>query len=261
MDYDQCLDIALTAAHQAAEAILSVYKQDIVIERKSDNNPVTQADLAAHDVIIKVLASSGFPVISEESEPDLTALERAGCYWLVDPLDGTKEFIQKNGEFTVNIALIHQSRPVLGVVAVPVKHIVYYAVKDQGAFKIEAGVTQRLQCSSVSSLEKATIAVSRSHLKPQDKAFIEKHGITKVKPLGSALKYCEIAEGLVDCSVRFTPLMQWDLAASDLIVSESGGTVVDFSDQQYRYRHEIFGEALTGGLLVFNSNLTFSRRG
>ncbi|PIR12112.1 MAG: 3'(2'),5'-bisphosphate nucleotidase CysQ [Gammaproteobacteria bacterium CG11_big_fil_rev_8_21_14_0_20_46_22] len=258
MDYDQYLDIALSAACQAAGAIMAVYHRDIAVEQKADQSPVTQADLAAHDAIVSVLAASGFPVISEESEPDLDLLKRADYHWLVDPLDGTKEFIQKNGEFTVNIALIHHNRPVLSVVAVPAKQVVYYALKGQGAFKVEAGVGKRLQCSSVSNLEEATIAVSRSHLKPEDQDFIEKQGITKVKPLGSALKYCEIAEGLVDCSVRFTPLMQWDLAASDLIVSEAGACAVDFSGNVYSYRFDGVQQALTAGLLVSNGLLSRS---
>jgi 3'(2'), 5'-bisphosphate nucleotidase len=257
---NQLLDVALNAANQASEKMLEIYQKDFSIDYKYDKSPLTEADEASHQIIYNLLKDLGYPVISEESKPeeliDLTS--QSSRFWLVDPLDGTKEFIKKNGEFTVNIALIENNRPILGVVAIPAQNKMYYAAQGQGAYKLEGGNAQKVNCSKTANLSDATIAVSRSHLKQEDQDFIARNNIAKTKPLGSALKYCEIANGSVDLSIRFTPLMQWDLAASDVIVHEAGGMVSNFSHNHYQYDISRSSEALINGLLVTNGSLSIS---
>ena len=185
---------------------------------------------------------------------------KSGSYfWLVDPLDGTKEFINKNGEFTVNIALIQNNRPILGVVSAPALNTQYYAVKDQGAFKLEGGGAKQIHCSSVTDIKQATLAVSRSHLKPEDEAFIEKNDITNTKPLGSALKYCQIAEGSVDLSVRYSPLMEWDIAASDIIMHEAGSRLMDLQGNEFSYlgSSEVLKQGVFAGFKTLYNELFF----
>jgi len=251
------IDLALEAAQAASNVIMHIYETDFAVEYKEDASPVTMADQQAHKVICQVLSQSDYPIVSEESKQ--RQHHAADIFWLVDPLDGTKEFIQKNGEFTVNIALIHQQRPVLGVVAVPAQDVVYFAEQGKGAFKRTLSSDERLHCSQQVDLHQATIAVSRSHLREQDQTFIQQHAIKHVKPLGSALKYCQLAEGLVDLSVRYTPLMQWDLAASDCIVHEAGGSVCDFALQPYHYDATQAEQALLQGLVTINAAINFTQ--
>lgn len=256
--FKEYLKVALSAASEAGKAIMEIYATDFDVQHKNDESPVTLADKTAHDIICERLKPLGYPVVSEEGIEKAPVFDGlASTFWLVDPLDGTKEFISKNGEFTVNIALIQNERPVLGVVSAPALSVMYYAISGQSAFKVEENEVKQIYSSEVSELKDATIAVSRSHLKPEDKAFIERAGITSVKPVGSALKYCYLAEGKVDLSVRYTPLMQWDLAASDVIVHEAGGRVSTFSRRVYNYGGPL-NSPLLGGVFVGNKKIGVS---
>ena len=253
------LEKVIAIGNEAAKAVMQIYEKDFAVEYKEDESPLTVADKTAHSIIDQGLKNTGYPVVSEESkQKDLNKIsQNTTCFWLVDPLDGTKEFIKKNGEFTINIALVNDSRPVLGIVLIPAQNKIYYAIKDEGAFKLSGGILEKLYCSNVNKLSESTIAVSRSHLKNEDRNFIENNIIRQTKPLGSALKYCEIAEGNVDISIRFTPLMQWDLAASDIIVHEAGGAVVDFQNKVYQYNATHSNEALIKGLIVLNQGIDY----
>lgn len=266
LDLNDYLKTALEAANKADQVIMDIYQSDFEVEFKEDESPVTLADQRAHQTIVDHLQLLGFSIISEEGvvEPVVDqvheysegAFDKAdhfyckpGSYfWLVDPLDGTKEFINKNGEFTVNIALIQNNRPILGVVSAPALNTQYYAVKDQGAFKIQEDKTKQIHCSNVTDIKQATLAVSRSHLKPEDEAFIEKNDITNTKPLGSALKYCQIAEGSVDLSIRYSPLMEWDIAASDIIMHETGSQLLDLQGSEFKYQGSV--DALNKGIFA-----------
>ena len=244
------------AVVRAGKAIMAIYEQEYQVEYKDNKSPVTEADTRAHEIIADKLRGYGYPVVSEESVPAPAPEEaQQALYWLVDPLDGTKEFIRKNGEFTINVALIAHGRPVLGVVAVPAHQVLFYACQGQGAWKAEQNSVTRLSSSDQDDPAAAVLAVSRSHLQREDQAFIDRHGIQHTRALGSALKYCEIAEGKADLSVRYTPLMQWDLAASDLIVAEAGGCITNFRRKPYYYYLEQASEALTAGVLACNRGL------
>lgn len=210
-------------AKEAGDAMLEIYNdaQDVKITRKDDDSPLTKADLASHHIIIDALQEidPDTPVISEESGiPEYNERKEWSKFWIVDPLDGTKEFIKKNGEFTVNIALIDQGIPVLGVVYVPDKDVTYYATKEEGAFKREGDNTAQRIFSEDSS--DPTVAVqSRSHGSDELVEQLAEKGIniSETIPAGSSLKFCLVAEGRADIYPRMGPTMEWDVAAGDCV--------------------------------------------
>lgn len=216
----------VTIARTAGEAIMEVYAQDFTVEYKEDYSPLTQADTKANAIIVEGLnaLALSFPILSEEGKA-IAYDERKNWeyFWMVDPLDGTKEFIKKNGEFTVNIALIHHGIPVLGVVYAPALEEMYWAKKGEGAFK--NGVALPLKVNSTPE-KIVTVVASKSHLSEETQAFIE-HVRSSTEVLhfssrGSSLKLCMVAEGSADIYPRLAPTMEWDTAAADAIVRESG---------------------------------------
>jgi len=240
------LATAMDAALRAGGAILQIYARDFEVEFKADESPLTEADKAAHHIIVDALEGLGLPVLSEESKAiDYAERKDWQKYWLVDPLDGTKEFIKKNGEFTVNIALIDNGRPVMGVVYAPVLGVVYC-----GMLNVESGTSEawkatdctnktvdEILSSSVSlptsNIQHSTIRVvaSRSHCNDETKAFIaelEKEGRVELVSSGSSLKLCLVAEGSADVYPRIAPTMEWDTAAAQAVVEASGGRVVKY---------------------------------
>jgi len=228
-------------AQQAGAAMLDIYHQaqDVEITRKDDDSPLTKADMASHKIIMKQLKKLDpeTPVISEESGiPDYTEREGWDKFWIVDPLDGTKEFIKKNGEFTVNIALIEDGVPVLGVVYVPDKDTTYYADKDNGSYKqVEAAPPERIY-SELASRDKDLVAVqSRSHGSEQLKEQLKEKGIriAEAIPAGSSLKFCLVAEGKADIYPRMGPTMEWDVAAGDAVYRYSAKEGVHSSPLTY----------------------------
>ena len=239
---------AIRAALEAGKEIMTVYTDpdaDFEIERKADNSPLTIADKKAHGKIVSILKATPYPVLSEEGK-DIPVEERLKWQelWIVDPLDGTKEFIKRNGEFTVNIAYVKNGIPEAGVIYIPVKKELYFSDADFGAYKVnEIDSTDLQKISSLSALtEKAEqlpyknisrtefiIVASRSHLNEETQKYIEdmqqKHRHVKTVSSGSSLKLCLIAEGKADVYPRFAPTMEWDTAAGDAIVRASGGNV------------------------------------
>jgi len=261
------LDKAIEAALAAGVEILQVYGASFTVEHKDDRSPLTEADKRAHAAIIKVLSGTGLPVLSEEGRTIPVEERQAWTrYWLVDPLDGTKEFIKRNGEFTVNIALMDRdglpggpmgtSAPIAGVLYVPVKDVLYFAWQGGGAWRHSAATTHQAR----SAYERAsmadrlplqphrdtyTVVASRSHPSPETEAFIrqkeQEHGAVALTSMGSALKICLVAEGAADAYPRYAPTMEWDTAAGHAIANEAGRQLIDITTQApMRYnKHEL----------------------
>lgn len=212
----------------AGDKIIEIYNSDQsnVVDHKADDSPLTLADVASNDVIVKGLGENfDYPIISEELEGiDYAQRKDFEKFWCVDPLDGTKEFINRNGEFTVNIALIENGVPVFGGIYVPVKDTYYFGIKGEGAFKKEGeGELERLNVNQNSG---DWIAVgSKSHAKPAEKQFYEEIGVKESFSVGSSLKFCMVAEGSADLYYRSGPTMEWDIAAGHAIVRAAGGEV------------------------------------
>jgi 3'(2'), 5'-bisphosphate nucleotidase len=237
------LPIALAAAEKGADEILSVYNTaDFNVEAKADNSPLTVADKRAHHAIADVLKSSGLPVLSEEGKSIPFSERKAWSrFWMVDPLDGTKEFIKRNGEFTVNIALIENGEPVLGVVGVPVTDEVYYGAVGVGAFKKSGDAIKSLPVRSGLDLNASGLRVvaSRSHLTPETQVFIDKLKSPTLVSKGSSLKFLMLADGQADVYPRYAPTMEWDTAAAHAVVNQCGIKVMQFgSDQELVYNKE-----------------------
>jgi len=229
----------LALAKQAGECILDVYQNGFEITEKADATPLTTADLEAHRIITAGLQALEFkaPVLSEESG-DITFEQRHAweTYWLVDPLDGTKEFIKRSGEFTVNIALIHQGCPYLGIVYAPVLELSYFASQGIGAWKQQEGQPPtRIHVCEVPR-EKVIVARSRSlETGPNMQIFLDKLGDYEEVRVGSALKSCLVAEGSADVYARLGPTSEWDTGAAQCIVEEAGGRITDLKLKDLRY--------------------------
>ena len=229
---------------EAGKAILEIYAQDFEVDFKEDESPLTAADKKANDVICAFLEKTypEIPILSEETKAAEYAVRKNWeCFWLVDPLDGTKEFIKKNGEFTVNIALIKNGAPIMGVIYVPVKDKVYFAEKGKGSFLIENKETTKLEKAVVGD-GVVNIAASRSHLNDETQAFVdaqkEKNEVNFISA-GSSLKFCLVAEGKAHFYPRFAPTMEWDTGAGQIIAEESGATVtIANTDQPLQYNKE-----------------------
>ena len=224
----------------AGEEILKVYNdpaQSGHVDFKSDDSPLTKADIAANDVIIRGLKSmaDNFPILSEEEKHQSYAIRKNwDTFWLVDPLDGTKEFISRNGEFTVNIALIRDKNPVLSVIYVPVKEIVYWG-DESGAYKIESGHQTQIQVNKATANR---IAVrSKSHASDEEEDVLAKYDVVDSISVGSSLKFCMVAEGKADIYYRHGPTMEWDTGAGQAILQAAGGTVYTGSNEEKLFRY------------------------
>ena len=260
------LIIAINAAIEAGNAILEIYKTDFDIETKADESPVTKADLIANDIINRLLKTTNIPIISEENKllPFAKRKDWKIC-WIVDPLDGTKEFINKNDEFTVNIALVLDGNPILGVIYLPVQNTLYYTNEDASkAFKIilsdenvsiDAIFENAAEITPFSSIDQSLsvvrILVSRSHLNTETKSYIseiKKDNLVDAVSIGSSLKFGLLAEGKADLYPRFSPTMEWDTAAGQAICKAVGLEVVDpVSGQLLKYNKK---SLLNGSFLV-----------
>ena len=231
------LDEVRRIAAAATARILRVYHSAFEVGRKADESPLTEADLAAHRTILEGLRglTPAIPVLSEESA-DVDYATRSGWtrYWLVDPLDGTKDFVKRNGEFTVNIALIDHHEPVLGVVAVPVTGVAYAAARGLGARRYDANGASALRARAPAA-RPWRVAASRSHADRRTEAFIRNLGPTERVSIGSSLKFCLLAEGEIDIYARFGPTCEWDTAAAQVVVEQAGGRVTDVGLDPLRY--------------------------
>ena len=223
-------DSIIELTRKAGEAIMKIYndpKQSKVVDYKSDDSPLTLADEASHHIIVEGLNElyPDVPVISEEGANLSYAVRKEyKMYWLVDPLDGTKEFINRNGEFTVNIALIENNRAVAGFVFAPYLDEFYYGIEGKGAFKISESNTEALK---VNRSETGRVAVrSKSHPSVEEESVLREYDVVDIISVGSSLKFCMVAEGKADVYYRFGPTMEWDTAAGHAVVNAAGGRVL-----------------------------------
>ncbi len=256
MSTEQHLLKTIQVSIKAGDAILDVYHSNFSVEHKADSSPITLADKRSHEIITTELRQFQIPILSEEgTEIPYEERKTWNKLWIVDPLDGTKEFVKRNGEFTVNIALVIDGKPCLGVVFIPVKEILYYAVQDMGAYRLENGrIIELLRKESGEGEEPGflnniinhstklpasraatypfTITGSRSHTSPELEKFVEEkrreYGNVEFVSAGSSLKFCLVAEGKADMYPRFGPTMEWDTAAGQAIVENAGTAVLDF---------------------------------
>ena len=231
------LDEVRRIAATAADRILRVYHSPFEVGRKSDASPLTEADLASHRTIVAGLRALApdIPVLSEEAaEVDFSTRADWPRYWLVDPLDGTKDFVNRNGEFTVNIALIDGHAPVLGVVVVPVTKVAYAAARGLGARRYDADGVTALGVRAPAA-PPWRVAASRSHADGRTEAFIRNLGPTERISIGSSLKFCLVAEGGIDIYPRFGPTCEWDTAAAQCVLEQAGGRVTDIGLEPLRY--------------------------
>lgn len=249
---EQCVEIA----RDAGKKILDIYNNnDFSIVEKDDKSPLTDADLAANNTIIKGLSclTPDIPVLSEESAK-LPFEERQGwhTYWLVDPLDGTREFIKRNGEFTVNIALIDNHKSIIGVIHVPVLNVDYFAWHEGGCFKSESGGEARTIKVKKLDNNKLIVAGSRSHGSEQMQAYMKKLGDVELLSMGSSLKFCLVAEGRADLYPRLGLTSEWDTAAAHCIVEQAGGyvTKTDMTPLEYNTKDSL----LNPFFFVFGDN-------
>jgi len=250
-ELEKCLLTAILAAIKGGEEILDVYDSDFDVEYKDDKSPLTLADKRSNAVIESCLLETNIPVLSEEGR-EIRYEERKDWkrLWVVDPLDGTKEFVKRNGEFTVNIAMAENNRPVLGVIYVPVKRDLYFAASGIGAYKAEGAVLNELNVESYTlddlieqsdrmpietSRSMFTVIGSRSHMSEETEAYVnelrEEKGEIEIISAGSAIKLCLVAEGVADEYPRFAPTMEWDTCAGHAIANCAGKTVIDHTTQ------------------------------
>ena len=251
IQYDKLILTAIIAAKRAGEAILDVYDSDFEVEQKDDKSPLTLADKRSNEIITDVLEqtitvnNSAVPILSEEGkEIPYDERKKWEYFWLVDPLDGTKEFVKRNGEFTVNIALIHRHKPVLGIIYIPVKDVFYFAAINFGTYKLEnskiltgdLSIRELIDNSQKLPLDNnnktsLTVIGSRSHTSEEFSEFVrrlnEKYENVEFISSGSSLKLCLVAEGIADVYPRFGPTMEWDTAAGQAIVEQAKGRVMD----------------------------------
>lgn len=242
-DCVELLEAARTLAVEAGSKILEIYKSGFDISQKADFSPVTTADLAAHRIIKRGLArlTPKLPLLSEEDELLSFANRKSwSWYWLVDPLDGTREFIKRNDEFTVNIALVQHHQPVLGVVHAPVAQLNYFACSGEGAYRQQSDTNAGAKRIATRKTPEACPVVvgSRSHGGPELLAFLEGLGAHEIIRKGSALKSCMVAEGSADIYPRFGPTSEWDTAAAQAVVEQAGGVVVELDGKPLSYNNK-----------------------
>jgi 3'(2'), 5'-bisphosphate nucleotidase len=255
LDLEKLCHECLAIARDAGDKILSIYNTDYDIKQKEDKSPLTDADLASHHLILARLTelTPDIPILSEESTiPSFEERASWQTYWLVDPLDGTREFIKRNGEFTVNIALIHQHRSILGVINVPVLNEDYYAWENGGCFKSEKrGKATKIAVKKLDN-SPLVIAGSRSHGSPTMQQYLARLGHVEKLSMGSSLKFCLVADGRADLYPRLGPTSEWDTAAAHCIVEQAGGylTKTDMSPLKYNTKDSL----LNPFFFVFGDN-------
>ncbi len=244
------LEIAIKAVEMAGKAILEIYQEDFQSFTKSDDSPITEADIKSNDIIKEILSQTNYPILSEEEEDDLDRLSK-DTIWIVDPLDGTSDFIDKTGEFTIMIGLIKNKKPILGVIGWPTEKTFFVAQKGSGAFRYSNDKWERISVTKVSELSECRTVGSRHHLSEKEKSFIRKLGIEDFTSIGSSLKVGKISSGEADVYITTTNKMkEWDSAASYCIISEAGGKMTDMLGNDITYNNkEVYHQ---NGILVTN---------
>ncbi|MEE9397257.1 MAG: 3'(2'),5'-bisphosphate nucleotidase CysQ [Methylococcales bacterium] len=238
LNLNELLEPVVALARSAGEKIMEIYATEFSVETKDDNSPLTMADLASHQEIARGLTKIGsaFPLISEEStQLPYSQRQRWDTYWLIDPLDGTKEFVKRNGQFTVNIALIHQHEPVLGVVDVPALKQRYFAARGAGSFMQDRDGPSKQIFVRENAPAKLTVAGSLSHKTQELESYLGRLGDYDLISMGSSLKLCLVAEGKADIYPRIGLTSEWDTAAAQCVVEQAGGRVTDLKGNLLRY--------------------------
>lgn len=238
MDWEKELSIAKRAAVEAGKAIMGIYASGkLDVTYKEDQSPLTRADCQANRIIVGTLSKEfpGYAILSEEEQDNRERLKNDYCF-IVDPLDGTKEFIKRNGQFTVNIALAYKNKAVMGVIYVPVMQELYWASEKGGAYLTVRGDTQQIRVSE--RKEDLRVVMSSSHGCEEMDALIQKNNLTNYVKVGSSLKGCMIAKGDAEIYYRFNPTMEWDTAAMQCIVEEAGAVFRQMDDTEMRYNRE-----------------------
>jgi len=244
------LDIAIKAAIEAGNAILEIYQKDYKTSTKNDNSPITDADLKSNEVIKEILSQTKHWILSEEDKDDLQRITQE-TIWIVDPLDGTSDFIDKTGEFTVMISLIKNKKPILGVIGWPTENTLFVAQKGSGAFRFSNEKWEKISVTKISEVPKCRTVGSRHHLSDKEKSFIKKLGIEDFTSIGSSLKVGKISSGEAEAYITTTNKMkEWDSAASYCIISEAGGKMTDMLGNDLTYNNkDVYHQ---NGILVTN---------
>ena len=247
------LDIAIKAAQEASSVILDIYQKDYNTFTKTDDSPVTDADLKSNKKINEILSDTKYSILSEEDVDDQSRLSK-DMIWIVDPLDGTSDFIDKTGEFTVMIALIQNKKPILGVIAWPTEKILFVAQKNCGAFRYSNDKWDKISVTKIENLSECRTIGSRHHLSDKEKKFIKKLGVKDFTSIGSSLKVGKISSGEAEAYITTTNKMkEWDTAASYCIITEAGGKMTDMSGNQITYNNKSVyhqnGILVTNGLI------------
>jgi 3'(2'), 5'-bisphosphate nucleotidase len=244
------VSLAMTAATKASKAVMDVYNSEFRSEFKADDSPITKADLQSNEIIKEILSDSDLPILSEE---DIDAKERLNHkrIWIVDPLDGTSDFVNKTGEFTIMIGLVENKKPILGLICRPTTNTLFLAQKGNGAYKLENNFWQKLAVSKTTDLVKCKAVGSRFHLSEQEKKFFASLGVSSFESRGSSLKVAEICMGLADLYFTTSNMIKhWDTCASYCLVTESGGKMTDMLGKEILYNTEKVNHE--NGLLVTN---------
>ena len=244
------LDIAIKAAKEAGDVILEVYQKDFETIKKNDDSPVTEGDLKSNEIIKKILSQTDHVILSEEDNDDKSRLSK-DMIWIVDPLDGTSDFIDKTGEFTIMIALIQNKKPILGVIAWPTEKTLFVAQKNCGAFRYSNDKWDKISVTKIENLSKCRTIGSRHHLSDKEKEFIKKIGIKDFSSIGSSLKVGKISSGEAEVYITTTDKMkEWDTAASYCIITEAGGKMTDMLGNELTYNNKnVYHQ---NGILVTN---------
>lgn len=235
--YEHETKAAINAAKKASEAVMEIYKSNHIdyLYKKIDNSPLTEADLKSSEIICNNLKNYfDYEILCEETCDNHSRIS-AEYVWIIDPLDGTKEFINRIEEFTINIALIKNRKPVVGVIANPVKKVYYFASANGGAYRVENDSQIQLHTVKKSTIKNLKIAVSRSHIGKDMEKIISQYENATVISQGSALKFCSLVDGVVDVVIRDAPLSEWDIAAADCIINEASGIITNFIGQTFSY--------------------------
>jgi 3'(2'), 5'-bisphosphate nucleotidase len=242
--------LALEAASKASKVVMQIYSKEFTSSLKNDDSPITKADLESNEIIKKVLSSLGLPILSEEDADTKSRLDHDKI-WIIDPLDGTSDFVNRTGEFTIMIGLVERKRPVLGVICRPTTNTLFLAQKGNGAYVLENNVWRRLAVSKTSELKKCKAVGSRFHLSEQEKEFFKKLGVLSFESRGSSLKVAEICMGLAEIYLTTSnKIKQWDTCASYCLVTEAGGKMTDMLGNEIFYNTEKLNHE--NGLLVTN---------
>ena len=240
MPYSSLLADVIKIADEAGEKVFRIYQSDFTVSYKEDESPITAADVASHEIIVKGLRSLSrdIPILSEEgTQADWDERKQWRRFWLVDPIDGTKEFTQRSGQFTVNIALIEDGEPVMGVVTAPALKEAFWGVKGEGAHKRDrTGRIHRIRVAEPQTTKR--VVASKNHMNDETRAFIKALGAHKTIQAGSSLKFCLIAEGHADIYPRMGPTSEWDTAAAHAVLLAAGGNVHTLEGQPLQYGKE-----------------------